>query len=87
MLPQPAAIDVYVKRLNLTSTTPQTLLDLQAQGSKDGFRLHDGYFHPFDGPLAKNNLAVPAGYLFWFFNAVPSWALMLGVSFLSRTMM
>lgn len=87
MLPAPAPIDIYRKRLNLTLTTPQTYLDLYAQDSKEDFRLYDGWFHPFDGPVAKNGLAVPAGYFFWIFNAIPSWAMMLGISFLSRTMM
>lgn len=86
MLPSPAPIDIYVRRLNLTSTTAQTLLDLQASGSKETFKLHDGYFHPYDGFLAKNGLAVPVGYLFWAFNLVPSWGLMLVVSFVSRSL-
>jgi hypothetical protein len=87
MLPPPAAIDIYRKRLNLTTTTSQTLIDLHAQDTKAGFRLHDGWFHPFDGPIAKNGLSVPLGYFFWVFNAIPSWAIMLTVSFFSRTMM
>ncbi len=87
MLPPPAKIDVYVKRLNLTTTTAKTLQDLHAQGSKDSFYHHDGYFHPFDGPLATRGLAVPIGYVLYFFNVVPSWAMMLVVSFISRSMM
>ncbi|KAK0634519.1 hypothetical protein B0T17DRAFT_586306 [Bombardia bombarda] len=87
MLPAPAPIDVYWRRLNLTTTTSQDLLDLQASGSKDSFHLIDGYFHPFDGVLAKNNVAVPLAYALWGLNAVPSWAMMLIVSFLSRTLM
>lgn len=87
MLPPPAPIDVYLKRFNLSSTTSQTFLDVHAKDNKDDFYHHDGYFHPFDGVLAQNHLAVPIGYIFWLFNAVPSWAMMLGVSFLSRTMM
>jgi hypothetical protein len=87
MLPPPAPIDIYRKRLNLTTTTAETLLDLHAQDSKKDFRLHEGYFHPYDGPLAQYGVALPLGYFFWAFNLVPSWAMMLGVSFLSRTMM
>lgn len=48
---------------------------------------YEGYFHPFDGPLAQYGLAIPAGYLIWGFSLVPSWAFMIGVSFLSRTFM
>lgn len=89
MLPRPAPVDIYLKRLNLTSTTSKTLLDIQASENKEalGFSLHDGYFHPFDGVLAQNGLALPLGYFFWILNVVPSWAMMLGISFLSRSIM
>ncbi|KAK3946440.1 hypothetical protein QBC46DRAFT_369784 [Diplogelasinospora grovesii] len=87
MLPPPAPVDVYWKRLNLTTTTAQTLLDFHAQDAKKNFHLIDGYFHPVDGLLAKNGLAVPLGYFFWVLNAIPSWGMMLVVSFISRAMM
>ncbi len=87
MLPKPAPIDIYLKRLNLTSTTSQTLLDFQATDFKESFKLHDGYFHPYDGPIAKAGLSVPVGYFFWIFNGIPSWAMMIGVSMLSRQIM
>ncbi|KAL1837410.1 hypothetical protein VTJ49DRAFT_3802 [Mycothermus thermophilus] len=47
----------------------------------------DGYFHPFDGKLAKAGLLVPVAYVFWALNAIPSWGMMLIVSFMSRSMM
>ncbi len=87
MVPRPAPIDLYLKRLNITTTTAQTFLDYHASGHKEGFKQHTGYFHPFDGFFAQNGLSVPVGYFFWLFNAIPSWAMMLGVSFLSRTFM
>jgi len=87
MVPPPAPVEIYRTRLNLTSTTDQTYVDLYKNGVQDGWTHHDGYFHPFNGPLAKNGLAVPLGYFFYIFNAIPSWVMMLGVSFLSRSMM
>jgi len=87
MLPPPSKIDIHVKRLNLTTTTSKTLLDLYAKDSKEDFHLHEGFFHPFDGPLAKYGLSVPVGSVLYFFNVVPSWAMMLVVSFISRSMM
>jgi len=87
MLPPPAKIDVYFKRLNLSTTTSKDFLDLYAQEDKSNLFLHEGYFHPIDGVLAKNGIAVPLGYVLHFFNLVPSWALMLVVSFFSRSMM
>jgi hypothetical protein len=87
MLPAPAPIDIYLKRLNLTTTTSQTLVDLHSADRNEAFKRLDGYFHPFDGPLAKYGLAVPVGYVFWVFSLVPSWMLMLAISFISRTFM
>lgn len=90
MLPPPAQSDIYVKRLNLTSVTSDKIVDFyKAENREVTWRKMDadGYFHPFDGFFAKYGLAVPLGYLFWGLNVVPSWALMLGVSFVSRSMM
>ena len=87
MLPSPAPIDVYWKPLNLSTVTTQTVLDLQAKPPKENFHLIQGYFHPFDGTLAKYNLAVPIGYVLWALGAVPSWAMMVFVSFISRSFM
>lgn len=87
MLPPPAPVEIYRKRMNLTSTTDQTFVDLYNKGNKEGWTLHDGYFHPFDGPLAKNGVLIPLGYLFYALNVIPSWAMMLLVSFFSRRMM
>lgn len=88
MLPEPAPIDIYIKRLNLTTTTPDTIVDLfQNRADKSQFKKKDGYFHPFNGELAQYGVAVPVAYLLWGLSVVPSWAMMLGISFISRTMM
>lgn len=87
VLPRPAPIDIYTRRLNLTTTTAQTLIDYHTEGAKNKFRLHDGYFHPYDGPIAKNGLSVPVGYFFWIFNNIPSWAVMVFISMMSRRFM
>lgn len=88
MLPQPAEIDIWRRRMNITTTTAQDYVDIYNAERPEKFQLyHDGWFHPIDGPLAKYNVAVPIGYFFWVFNVIPSWAMMIGVSFLSRRMM
>ena len=51
------------------------------------FRLLDGYFHPLDGILAVNGLAIPIGYALWILSIVPNWLFMVAVSFISRTVM
>lgn len=85
MLPAPAAIDIYKKRLNLTTTTADEIVALQ--GKKDEFTLLESFWHPFNGRAAELGVAVPFGYFLWFFNLMPSWAMMLAISFFSRTMM
>jgi hypothetical protein len=89
MLPPPAPVDIYKKRLNLTSTTTKDLVELQAAGAKARADLKpmESFFHPFDGPLAKYGLSLYAGYFLYFFNLVPNWLFMLVVSFVSRTLM
>ncbi|KAI1341717.1 hypothetical protein F5Y15DRAFT_345718 [Xylariaceae sp. FL0016] len=87
MLPEPAPINLYTKRLNLTTTTSEDLAELQKGDYKSEAKLHDGVFHPFNGALAQNGVAVPVGYILWFFNLLPSWAFMILISMFSRTMM
>jgi len=93
MLPAPAPIDVFTKRVNLTTVTTQDVVDAYANtergDTETGWKpiAQDGYFHPFEGKFAKLNVAVPIGYVLWALNAIPSWGMMLIVSFLSRSMM
>ncbi|ERS99258.1 hypothetical protein HMPREF1624_04456 [Sporothrix schenckii ATCC 58251] len=87
LLPKPAKTDIYVKRLNFTTSTPETYVNLYEDKARTNFHQIDGYFHPLDGQLAELGLAVPIGYVLWFFNAVPSWMFMIAVSFISRTFM
>ncbi|KAK5631321.1 hypothetical protein RRF57_007035 [Xylaria bambusicola] len=87
MLPEPSHINIYTKRLNLTTTTSEDLVKLHADGYKTVAKEHDGIFHPFNGPLAQNGLSVPAGYTLWAFSLLPSWAFMILISLFSRRMM
>lgn len=88
MLPEPALIDIYMKRMNMTTTTPDDFVELyKTRADKSQFYKKDGYFHPFDGELAKYGVSVPVAYVLWGLSVVPSWTMMLMVSFLSRTMM
>ncbi|KAF7534654.1 hypothetical protein G7Z17_g13333 [Cylindrodendrum hubeiense] len=88
MLPSPAPIDIYKKRLNMTTTTSEDLVNLFETGSKDEFKLLEaGWFHPFQGKAVEFGIAVPFGYVMWAFGLIPNWMFMLVVSFVSRTMM
>ena len=53
---------------------------------KDGI-LYDGWFDPFDGQLAKLGVNKAIGYVLFGIGMVPSWAFMIVVSMVSRTIM
>lgn len=83
----PAPVDIRLVSLNTTTTTVRTFTDLHTTQSWKEKPLYEGYFHPFDGPIAQFGLAVPIGYVLWALAVVPSWMFMIGISFLSRTFM
>jgi len=87
MLPKPAPIDIYKRRLNLTTVTADDLVKLYEAGHHKGFVLLDSWFHPFNGKAVELGLSVPLGYLFWVFGLVPNWLFMLVVTFASRAIM
>ncbi|KAG6008525.1 hypothetical protein E4U21_004365 [Claviceps maximensis] len=89
MLPPPAPVEIYKKRLNMTTTTSEELVQLNSAESKHkaGFVLLDSWFHPFDGKITELGLSVPYGYTMWALGLVPNWLFMLIVSFASRSMM
>ena len=84
---KPAPVDIRLVSLNTTTTNVKTFTDLHATQSWKEKTPYEGYFHPFDGQLAKLGLAVPLGYVFWVFSVVPSWLFMIGISFISRNIM
>lgn len=87
MLPPPGPVEIYKKRLNLTTTTSADLVALHASKTKAEWTLVDSVFHPFTGKVAELGLAVPYGYVMWAFGLVPNWLFMVIVSIASRSMM
>ena len=93
LLPQPAAdqstpsTTVRYIHVNRTSVTAPDIAAVHLQEKYKETEPYDGVFHPFDGPLARFGLNVPVGYLVWGLAKIPSWAFMVGISFLSRTIM
>ncbi|WYZ37161.1 hypothetical protein EsH8_II_000667 [Colletotrichum jinshuiense] len=87
MLPPGSQIDIYRKRLNVTTTTSDDIVDLWTEPTKKDWILTENIFHPFNSWIAENNLSIPIGYFFWAFNLIPNWLFMLIVSFGSRTLM
>jgi len=92
-LPAPAADQsrpatmIHAMRLNATTTTAQALIEAHTKKVYEQMPVNDNSFHPFDGWLARYQLLTPIGYVLHVFGLVPSWALMLAISFGTRTMM
>ena len=93
LLPQPLAdqstpaTTLHSIALNRTSVTTNDIVVLHTEQKYAEKAPYEGYFHPFDGQLAKLGLGIPFGYLIFYFNMVPSWAMMVGISMFSRTFM
>ena len=74
-------------RLNRTTITAPEIAAIHLQESYKEMEPYEGVWHPIDGFLATNGLAIPVAYVIWGFSLIPSWAFMILVSFASRTMM
>lgn len=86
MLPPPANITIHIRRLNLTTTTSEDIIEIYDHG-KENIKVHEGSFHPFQGWTHTYGLAMPWAYAVWALNAVPNWAFMVFLSFVSRSFM
>ena len=73
--------------LNRTTITAPEIAGIHLQEKYKQKEPYEGFFHPFDGQLAKLGLAIPVGYAIWGFSLIPSWAFMILVSFASRSFM
>jgi len=83
----PAPVDIRTFYMNSTTTNVKTFTSLHANKSWKDKPVYEGYFHPFDGPLAEYGLATPFAYVLWVFTVIPSWLFMIGISFISRSIM
>lgn len=88
-LPDQSTPPTTVRAINVNRTTitaPEVAAIHIAEKYKET-QPYEGFWHPFDGPLAKNGLNIYAGWVLWGFSQIPSWAFMIGVSMISRTIM
>ncbi|KAH0340079.1 hypothetical protein KCU81_g6937, partial [Aureobasidium melanogenum] len=93
-LPQPLpdqttpATTVYYLPLNRTTVSAQDIVEIATEKTFLKEKTpYEGFFHPFNGLLAQTGLAIPFGWVVYGFSVMPSWALMIGISFFSRTFM
>jgi hypothetical protein len=83
----PQARPLYITHLNQTIVTSKDIVEIQTKKTYKDVQPYEGYFHPFDGILAKTGALVPFGYVIYAFTIIPSWLLMVSISFISRTFM
>lgn len=92
-LPQPLAdqsvpaTTVRAISFNRTTVAAPEIAAIHLQETYKQTEPYEGFFHPFNGPLAEYGLNIPVGYAIWGFSKIPSWAFMIGVSFVSRNIM
>lgn len=79
------ASTIYVNYLNVTTTTVGDMVSLHSGKKYETGVLYEGYFHPLDGPLAQMGVNKIVGYIIFGFGMVPSWAFMVIISMVSRT--
>ncbi|RVX68410.1 hypothetical protein B0A52_07410 [Exophiala mesophila] len=84
-----APVPLHIITLNLTSTTTNDIVTIPSTTKARylDYPEYNGALHPFDGMLAKLGLHIPFGYLLWGFGTIPSWAMMLVISYFSRRLM
>lgn len=78
---------IHMVHVNVTTVTPQDIYNIHAKKTWENARLYEGAWHPMDGWLAKYKLNFIGGCIVYGLGLVPNWVMMIGISFLSRTMM
>lgn len=79
------ASTIYINYFNVTHSTAGDMVALHTGKQYETGILYDGWFDPFDGQLAKLGLNKAVGYVLFGIGMVPSWAFMIVVSMVSRT--
>ncbi|WEW60856.1 hypothetical protein PRK78_006344 [Emydomyces testavorans] len=78
---------IHIVGLNFTTVTAQDIYKVHSEKGWKKAPAHEGAFHPMDGWLAQYGLNIPVGYVVFGLGQIPSWLMMLGVSFISRSFM
>lgn len=80
---------IHIIPLNHTSVSISDITSIPSTSKSTYLQTEEytGALHPIDGSLAKFGLLKPLGYTLWVIGSVPSWAFMIGISFVSRQIM
>lgn len=85
----PPKVPLHIVPLNLTTTTVADIVSIPSNSKARYLEKEEytGILHPFDGIMSKLGLLQPFGYLMWGLSTIPSWVMMIGISFISRQIM
>lgn len=84
-----ATTDLRIIRLNTTTVNVGDITSIPSASKSryEDYKTYDGILHPIDGAFQKYGVSVPFGYILWIMGAIPSWLMMLVISFASRQIM
>ena len=82
-----AATTVHIVGLNTTTTTAKDIVQIHTAKTYEKTPAYEGALHPFNGWVAKFGLIQPFAYVMYGFANVPSWAFMIVISMVSRSIM
>ncbi|KAK2828976.1 hypothetical protein FQN49_007214 [Arthroderma sp. PD_2] len=78
---------IHPVRLNATTVTAEDIYKVHSEKLWEKEPELQSMFHPFNGLAAEYRLNELVGWAVYGLGMIPSWAMMVGISFLSRTMM
>lgn len=78
---------LHVIYINSTTVTPQEIYQIHSKKTFSKEPAYEGVMHPIDGLFAQYQLLIPIGYAIYALGAIPGWMFMIGISFVSRTLM
>lgn len=78
---------LHIVNLNSTTVTSERIFEIYSGKHYQKLQAYEGFLHPTDSFLARTNLNVAMGYAIYGLGMIPNWLFMIGISFLSRTLM
>lgn len=81
------ATPLYIVNLNTTAVTSEGIFKIHSQKNYQARPAYEGIMHPTDGFLARTKLNIAMGYVIYGLGMIPNWLFMIGISFMSRTLM
>jgi hypothetical protein len=82
-----ASSPLYIVPVDPKNVTASEIVAIHAEQTYLNQPEYAGAYHPIDGWLQRFGLLEPLGYVIWGFGSMPSWVLMILISFFGRQAM